>query len=74
MSYSANSNNGNLNIQSGVFYPPANNLNASYSSMNNQYNPNFPQQNPGFTPTPNPNPNQSYNTNFNPFDILGKRI
>lgn len=63
-------NNGNMNIPMGGYNYPPNNFNSSYPPVFNPNMQTFPQQNPqGFN-----NPQNQYNTNFNPFDILGKRI
>lgn len=66
-------NNGNMNVPmgAGYNYPPNPNFNTSYPPVFNPNMQTYPQHpNPqGF----NSNPNQ-YNTAFNPFDILGKRM
>ena len=68
MNYSQNSNNGNMNIpnfgmnmNNNMSYPPP------YQVPNNN-GANFQQGGQGQQP---PGP---YNTNFNPFDILGRRL
>lgn len=58
----------NSNNQQGFGYPPPQNLNASYPP-----NPNYPQQG-GSGNIPNSQGNLSLPPNFNPFDLLNRRI
>jgi hypothetical protein len=58
----------NSNNQQGFGYPPPQNLNASYPP-----NPNYPQQG-GSGNIPNNQGNLNLPPNFNPFDLLNRRI
>jgi hypothetical protein len=72
-----NYSNGNMNYSSGNINVPTGGFGSVY---NMPMKGGFAEQNnynnqTGFnSPPPPSNQPQNYNTNFNPFDILGKRV